>query len=171
MRPGVKKTLLKRAEGFENKYFEDYRLNGDLRHLFSTINRCKIVIVNPDQFNRKDVLGSCTGTEIQLSSHLLGEDLDLVLLHEMVHYYEMAASEPQNGTRYLIDYLNFHLRDKLAAKLPIQEIIEYELDSMAHSHTFFSILMSIDLDLKIKKPIGTIFNYGRDKAWKRFCGI
>jgi hypothetical protein len=171
VRPGISKTLLKKAASFENKYFKDYGLNGGLRHLFSTISRCKIVVVLPDEFQREGVVGRYKDAEILLSSRLVGEELDQVLLHEMIHYYEITANDPQNGTRYLIEYLSFYLRDKLAAKLPIQEIIEYELYSMAQAHTYFHVLMSIDLDLKLNKPPGTIFDYGRAKAWKRFCGI
>jgi len=171
VRPGISKTLLKKAVSFENKYFKDYGLNGGLRHLFSTISRCKIVVVPPDEFQREGVAGRYKDTEILLSSRLVGEELDQVLLHEMIHYYEVTASDPQNGTRYLIEYLSFYLRDKLAAQLPIKEIIEYEMYSMVPAHTYFLILMSIDLDLKLNLQPGTIFNYGRAKAWKRFCGV
>jgi len=110
--------------------------------------------------------GACDGKErlILIAKHL--KDRDLILLHEMIHGYEFML-EP---------YLCYHqfvlikLYEKLLLQIPnLNKIIAWDMhneNTVYHSPLF--LLKSLDLDIRLKQPIGTVYNYHRQYVFKKF---
>ena len=88
------------------------------------------------------------------------------ILHEMIHVYEELISE----YRYLHDIAYWNIYNVLKEKIPheIDELIteqantlyQVEYINMGGTHDILFYLKSIDLDIKMKYPIGTVYSYG-----------
>ncbi|MBY6838766.1 hypothetical protein [Clostridium botulinum] len=86
-----------------------------------------------------------------------------ILLHEMIHAYESMLLDYKIEHEYLI----VKLYQKLLPKIPnLIEIIEVDIDSDNREHTVFFLLKSLDIDLELKLPIGSIYGYGREELYK-----
>lgn len=87
------------------------------------------------------------------------------ILHEMIHIYEEFISE----YRYLHDVAFWNIYTALKEKIPQQiddliteqanTLYQIEYMNMGGTHDILFYLKSIDLDIKMSYPIGTIFNY------------
>ncbi|NFH90518.1 hypothetical protein FDA33_09970 [Clostridium botulinum] len=87
-----------------------------------------------------------------------------ILLHEMIHAYESMLSDYKIEHEYLI----VKLYQKLLSKIPnIIEIIEVDIDRDNREHTVFFLLKSLDIDLELRLPIGSIYGYGREELYKK----
>lgn len=90
---------------------------------------------------------------------------EITLLHEMVHAYDHELVRYQTWRDYLLIYLYNKISDKLGKKR-MHSILTLEshpgfCENMAHNLLF--VLKSLDLDLMLKKKLGTVFAYGRAK--------
>lgn len=88
------------------------------------------------------------------------------ILHEMIHAYDALLSPYP----WYKEWLMLRLYRDLSRKIP--EIDTY-LSRDAHPdividvlHGTLFALKSLDLDLRLKKPLGTIYDYGRDDLFK-----
>jgi len=115
-----------------------------------------------------EALGMCEEEEkmIKVAKGLNRSDLKLVLLHEIIHAYE-GLSKPQTYAIYrqlLVLYFHEKLRKKIESKA-LEEIIGIGLNFFIIEkgcHTPLFLLKSLDLDLRLNKPWGTVHSYERE---------
>lgn len=87
---------------------------------------------------------------------------DNTLIHEMIHVYEAMLNERLGQLMLII------LFDKLSKKIG-SKVWKYiyrdnHINSIVHSPLF--LIKSLDLDLRTKQPLGTIYSYDRTKFFK-----
>lgn len=94
-----------------------------------------------------------------------------VLLHELIHVYEYLY-ERNRGYKGYEQYLVLHLYKRLEKKIGknkfnslIDTGLNFELirDCL---HSLLFLFKSLELDLKLKKPFGTIYGYGREDYFR-----
>ena len=83
-----------------------------------------------------------------------GEDLDLTLLHELIHAFEFIMPDTHK------QYVTLRLFQKLEPLIPgLLDKIEADLHTQSSEHTLLFLLKSLDLDLRLNKPPGTIYSH------------
>jgi len=102
-------------------------------------------------------------------------ELKLTLLHELIHVYESLYNEffyLKIYEQWLCIYLYERLIKRLGAKV-IKELLDYDLNffivrdsSFSSFHSLLFLFKSLDLDLKLKKPLGSVYCYGREELFK-----
>lgn len=161
-------NLFVKALKFQKKYFQDIEdvvlmnVSADVRKFMSET----VVDFYEWQFNivdkNDDFTGECTGFWKVINivpSHINNR----ILLHEMIHVYESMLSDYKIEQEYLI----VKLYQKLLPKIPnLIEIIEVDINKDNREHTVFFLLKSLDIDLELKLPIGSIYGYGREELYK-----
>ncbi len=86
---------------------------------------------------------------------------DTALLHEMIHAYEETIS--RTSEYVYLQYLSLRLYSKLARKIRrLPSIIDRHYFYF-QDHSPFFFLKSLDLDLRLQKPLGTVLGYGTTK--------
>ena len=89
---------------------------------------------------------------------------DYILLHEMIHAYEYTLLDYKIEHEYLI----VKLYQKLLSKVPnLIKIIESDINKDNREHTVFFLLKSLDIDLILKLPLGSIYGYNREEIYKK----
>jgi hypothetical protein len=84
----------------------------------------------------------------------------IILLHDMIHAYEVML--PQHETYVLTVFLF----KKLSNKIPnLMKKICVDSHTAYRVHSVLFLLKSFDLDLRLKKPIGTVYGYGREEVF------
>lgn len=81
------------------------------------------------------------------------------LLHEMIHAYEFML--PEHYRQYLVIYLY----SKVAKKIGSRKLTRvFDSDSYIGfvKHNPLFLLKSLDLDIRFRRPLGTIYSYGRE---------
>ena len=102
--------------------------------------------------------------EISIKKGMSPKEKKITLLHEMIHAYE---SELQlSGYNHPRELVLLHLYKKLIKRLgekKTNEIIKIASQSIfwQASHSILFTLKTIDLDLRLKLPLGSIFAYGK----------
>ena len=135
-----------------NQYLQFYD-NGVRKIPDITIRDWRFLIDDDMEFE-----GICLDKEktIKLKSKFKNDEI--VLCHELIHAYESMLPE-----RYR-QFLTVFLFNRLQSNIP-SLIDKITLDShvalSSHSPLFF--LKSLDLDLRLNKPLGTFYAYDRDK--------
>ena len=85
------------------------------------------------------------------------------LLHEMIHAYESIL--PEHMRQYLVIHLYHELSGKIDARKLMRMIdLNSHIDLVVHSPLF--LLKSLLLDIRLRLPYGTIYNYGRTELFK-----
>ena len=99
---------------------------------------------------------------------------DSVLLHEMIHLYEMILN---NYPLFFHDMMLYSLYSDLKNKLPdLDELIKGHAHILTQEnitrnggiHDILFLLKSFDLDLRRGYPLGTVFGYGRADEYKEY---
>jgi len=171
--------LQRKAFEYEEKYFSDMTMrdfekvlsvelcdiNGKHKEVWGdisepgdlTIDGWRFIIVkNPKGYSGKCIPGSKT-----IKIGMGDEDKDAVLLHEMVHAYETMLSDI-----VYVPYLQFiliELYEKLSPRIKdLKQLIIKDLHVNNFVHSPLFMLKSIDLDLQLNKPLGTIYGYERN---------
>lgn len=168
MHTGIRKDFKRRARMLETEYFQSYGLNSSLKKIFSSIMHCTI------DFLPKDLMGVCSGrydpkerTIYILPALYIDRFYDL-LIHEMIHYYEVKANSFTDV--HMTEYLTMILYHKLKERIPkLTELINAEFSSLGSTHSYFFLLMSIDLDLRRERPLGSTFGYYREEPWRIYA--
>jgi len=111
--------------------------------------------------------GKCVGERkmIKIAEGLNKSKLKKALLHEMIHAYEGLYKKDKSYEVYrqfLLLYFYGKLKNKIGLEA-LNEIIENGLQFtlLKDLHTPLFLLKSLDLDLRLKKPWGTIHSYRR----------
>ena len=111
--------------------------------------------------------GKCVGERkmIKIAEGLNKSKLKKALLHEMIHAYEGLHKKDKSYEVYrqfLLLYFYGKLKNKIGLEA-LNEIIENGLQFtlLKDLHTPLFLLKSLDLDLRLKKPWGTIHSYRR----------
>lgn len=187
--PDEEKILTKMCE-FEDKYFADLTLkdlkkefirwinktNGRLDKDYDDLlgdkglslykNEWKIKLVKTKQSLLYGWGAACVCKDNLIKIEGFFKDNDSILLHEMIHAYEFMLTEYSNYQQFLV----LELYKKLLPKIPdLDRIIKWDIhikNSVYHSLLF--LLKSIDLDLQLMQPLGTIYGYGRYYDLKKF---
>jgi len=102
-------------------------------------------------------------------------ELKLTLLHELIHVYESLYEEllyTKIYEQWLCIYLYERLIKRLGAKV-INELLNIDLhfyilndSSFGSLHSLLFLFKSLDLDLKLRKPLGSVYSYGREELFK-----
>lgn len=99
---------------------------------------------------------------------------DKTILHEMIHLHEFVINDLP---LYYHDMVYWSLYKDLRNKIPkLDEIITGHTHLLTSSilyssgglHDVLFMLKSIDLDIRMKYPLGTVFAYGRDIELKNY---
>lgn len=106
----------------------------------------------------EDCCGQCVGTRktitIDPAQISVGEDLNLTLLHELIHAFEFTMPDTHK------QYVTLRLFQKLEPLIPgLLDKIETDLHAQSSEHTLLFLLKSLDLDLRLNKPLGTIYSH------------
>ena len=178
-------SLYVKLQKYEDKYFKDMTFQD--KRLQNKLMKVKIkmgekwvdcvevafyslldwVVVYADDQNKleENIDGKCLGEEKKIIIRKFG-DLKKernILLHEMIHAYESIL--PEARKQYLVLYLYKKLLKKIGRR-KLEKLLD--LGSHAHLmmvlHTPLFMLKSLDLDLRLKQPLGTI--YGRGDLFK-----
>lgn len=138
------------------KCIGDYCNPGDL-----SIDGWRFVIVK----NPKGYAGKCFPNTQEIRIAESHKRDDYVLLHEMIHAYESMLSD----IRYeqYKHFLIIELYEKLSPSIPdLKKLIIRDIHTLDHVHNPLFFLKSIDLDSRLKEPLGTIYGYGRKELFK-----
>ena len=162
-------NLFNKALQFQKKYFQDIEdiilmnVREDARKFMPTT----VVDFYEWTFNvvdkNDDFTGECVGFW-KVINVVPSRINNRILLHEMIHAYESMLDDYKIEHEYLI----VKLYQKLLSKIPkLIEIIELDIDKDNREHTVFFLLKSLDIDLELKLPLGSIYGYGRENLYKK----
>lgn len=162
-------NLFSKALKFQKKYFQDIEdivlmnVSADVRKLMPET----AVDFYEWQFNIVDKNDNFTGecTSFWKVINIVPSHInDRILLHEMIHAYESMLSDYKIEHEYLI----VKLYQKLLPKIPsLIKIIESDINIINREHTVLFLLKSLDIDLMLKLPLGSIYGYGREELYKK----
>jgi hypothetical protein len=145
----LKKDRPKRAEYWGDMFqvsIEDHRLR--IKAIEGIAGRCegKLITIHPDRIDSLEII-----------------------LHEMIHAYENMLSDDLKELLYVRLYAKLKANRKLKRQIPD---LNYSVLSPAHhsEHDFFAMsrsayhdtlffLKSLDLDLRLGLPVGTVYGY------------
>jgi hypothetical protein len=123
---------------------------------------------------KNGILGGYNPKELLICIDPDYAEKDDVLLHEMIHLYEDYL---QTLPFYYRDMLFWALYRDLHKKIEkLDEIIDshslllvqQDIDNRGGTHGILFLLKSLDLDIKMKSPLGTVFGYGMLKIFKDY---
>lgn len=107
--------------------------------------------------------GDCNGPEKIIRLTEKYKRNKITLLHEMIHAFEsMLAEECETYKQFLIVILYRRLRTKIP---DLAKLISIDCHREGLVHSVFFMLKSLDLDLRLKKRLGTVYSYGRRKMF------
>lgn len=181
--------LLNKIYEFEEKYFTDLTLkdyekdlagyrkklivkwetdNGDLlvnENMSFIDNKWKVKLMRSLVY-LEGYYGFCNVKERLIAIAEPLKDHDPTLLHEMIHGYE-SMLEPYVGYH---QFVLIKLYEKLLLQIPnLNKIIAWDMhneNTVYHSNLF--LLKSLDLDIRLKQPFGTVYGYYREYEFRRF---
>ncbi|NFO40811.1 hypothetical protein FDB42_12030 [Clostridium botulinum] len=162
-------SLFNKALQFQKKYFQDIEdvitmnVSEDERKFMPKTSvdfyEWKFNIVDKNN----DFTGECSGFW-KVINIVPSRINNRILLHEMIHAYESILLDYKIEHEYLI----VKLYQRLITKIPnLIEIIEVDIDRDNREHTVFFLLKSLDIDLELRLPIGSIYGYGREELYKK----
>lgn len=185
------KILVEKVLTFEEEYFTDMTLEEYKEELggyidedgdedvieivpegYLSVARWIIKVVpSIDPCEGGTVLAQCDIFEKTMSVSEKYKNDDITILHEMIHAYEQMLKEYNDSLR---EFLILKLYNKLLPLIPnLDEVITKDshvlvkegfLDSQKE-HTILFLLKSLELDLRLDKPLGTVYAYKRDKIF------
>jgi hypothetical protein len=171
--------LFSNAIGLQEKYFKDMTLEKYAKQLtkYQDVNTGQIIINGFDQtvnlnisswrFNivedSVDYGGCCNYLERVIKIPESNKNDKFTLLHEMIHAFEwMLSQECETYKQFLI----VELYKKLVLKIPnLNKLMLTDIHSIFHIHSVLFMLKSLDLDLRLKRPLGSIYAYGRSRLY------
>ncbi|NQT81059.1 MAG: hypothetical protein HQ555_11800 [Candidatus Aminicenantes bacterium] len=163
-----KKELIRR---FGRLQFEEengtWRTVYDDFPLWNQIPRLENWIIKIVNEKKMKAGGICVGERktIKIAEGLNRNELKQILLHEMIHAYEdlhIKGKGYEVYRQFFLLYFFGKLKNKIGLEA-LNEIIENGLQFilLEDLHTPLFLLKSLDLDLRLKKPWGTIHSYRR----------
>lgn len=94
-------------------------------------------------------------------------DDDSNLLHEMIHGYEFMLKPYLEYHQYIM----IKLYEKISLQIPnLDKIIKWDIhtDNLVY-HSPLLLLKSLELDIKLQQPFGTVYCYGRERYFRQFA--
>jgi len=122
-------------------------------------NNWRVILMNTFMYVQGNY-GFCDGKKrlIFIAEDLI--DCDSNLLHEMIHGYEFMLEPYQCYHQFVL----IKLYQKLSLQIPnLNKIIKWDMhpkNTVYHSPLF--LLKSLDLDIRLKQPFGTVYSYNRE---------
>jgi hypothetical protein len=180
--------LTKKASKFNDRYFRDFNLKKDsiLRDfldyetdydlpdpLRSISYNCKHYIIFDDDIACDDDIeetGAFSEEEDAININYKYKDDDAVLLHEMLHYHISRYEKLKKENIYLVtEVLLLRLYETLKVKIPDLEnkiVVHGHFKKQGHylqekEHNLLFFLKSLELDLQLSIPLGSVFGYTR----------
>lgn len=171
--------LHNKAYEFEEEYFSDMRLIdyedeisavkmkdgsewvdtyfGDIDRFGLTIDNCwRFKFVDEDEF------WGCTYYYEKLVEISNQANVDITLIHEMIHIYDSLLKSCG-----LNDFVLIRLYDELFPKIEkLREKINLDNHSLVKEHSVLFMLKSLKLDLEFGYKLGTIYSYGRTELYE-----
>lgn len=175
---------------FQSKYFEDLTLNkfeeseitkivyenGDIDYddipFINLPIVCTIRVLEQREVDKKDVF--CAqfkpkGKIIEFQKGQYEDQMDINMLHEMIHAYDYELRKWLEWRDYVQLYLYEKLRGKIG-KNNLWAFFNYESNRFYRvdsSHNLLFLLKSLDLDIRLKRELGTVFSYERTEWYKK----
>jgi hypothetical protein len=170
-------ALREKAVRFEDRYFADMTLRAFSKKLSKAeIGGCSVSdgfdfnitisewIIRHDDNLDEGVEGTCDLGEREILVRT-GPEEDICLMHEMIHAYEgMLAASCEHYRQFIIIELFRKLNKKIKG---LHNLIARDVNKYAMVHTPLFILKSLDLDLRMKRPLGTVYDYGRAETFRK----
>jgi hypothetical protein len=178
---GLYKDMLK----YEDMYFKDMTLNLKKIYmkLFSSKSKSGQIVFHDDLFislgnnwtikyvkrPKKFYGGRCSPNKktIYINRNLTKEETKIVVLHEMIHAYEFLLLEQKQYQDYVFLYL-YEMLSKKFGKKKLLRIISVDVHRLitVGQHSIMFLFKSLDLDLRFKRPLGTVHSYGREELFR-----
>jgi len=171
------KELADKAYKYEEEYFQDMLLNEDKGQSVcsaemedGTWQEVKEYISDYSHIldtwifkleEIEDCCGQCVGAKrtitIDPSQTSVGENFNLTLLHELIHAFEFMLPDMQK------QYVTLRLFQKLEPLIPsLLDKLNIDIHAESREHTLLFMLKSLDLDLRLNKPPGTIYSHNTE---------
>ena len=105
--------------------------------------------------------GRCDTHEMMIEIRPEDKDDDIVLLHEMIHAHEFILSE---ASELYKQHVLLSLYKRLSRKVPalIDAVTTDRRLAVDAGHTPLFMLKSFDIDLRLEKPLGTVYSRSRN---------
>lgn len=177
-RTPAEKALQRLAFSFEEKYFSDLRLRAPsikrrlLQYEVRTNAGTSIETEDADislhawafKLRRSSLwagLCACNSRTIYVKPDLPEKDHRATLLHEMIHAYEHELS-PAVREWLLLDF--YRKMQRRIGQRSLHRLMDISTHMTVHNsiHGLLFLMKSLDIDLRMKWPRGTVFGYGRD---------
>lgn len=153
-----------------NLFTTSYEVNGKEEQcvedeLYTGLKRWLIVYTGSKYKLEKGVYGLAGNGRIIIATGQDKTEEKHIILHEMIHAYEEMLPE------HLRQLLTIFLYDQLVAKINKKNLLKL-IYSNSHVnlavpfHGPLFMLKALDLDLRLKLPLGTVFAYGREEYFK-----
>lgn len=113
---------------------------------------------------RENVNGRCEQPIKQIRIKPGLKDEDLILMHEMIHAFEFLLKD---FSQEYLQYVTIQLYRKIRPKVRnVMSILTFDMHKYFKVHSPLFMLKSLDLDIELKKPLGTVYGYGRADIFK-----
>jgi len=170
------------ALNYEDKYFKDmtmeleaiknnymiYLKKGD-KFVKTNLGDPPFITIADWKIIEKDTLDcegkcDCKKLEILIKKGLSPKDKKTTILHEMIHAYEEELQLSQQGKPREIVFLYIH--NIIIKRLGIKntnKLLKQAQSSLfwVDDHSILFTMKSLELDLRLKLPFGSIFAYGK----------
>lgn len=140
------------------------RVYSDLPYI-SIVRKYSIRVTNPAK--GETAIGACDyeNKVIKLYRGRYERSKTIIILHEMVHAYDSELSKYPTWRDFVLIYL-YRKLSNLFGRKKINRIVflESHPDFFVNTgHNILFVLKCLELDLRLKKKLGTVFAYGRSK--------
>lgn len=174
-RSPTEKVLYEKVCSYQDRYFKDMTLQKYVREfvtfevetgystkpaLFDALSdalpgQWRFLIV-PDG---PDWSGYCYTLDWRIEMTESYRNNKIVILHEMIHAYEAILDDYQTLKEWLVARL---YRDLAPRIKDLDRYLSTNAHPYWHVHRTLFILKSLDLDLRLKRKLGSVYSYGRD---------
>jgi hypothetical protein len=171
-------NLVMRAYDYENLYFDDMRLikyKNEIGIVTDEENHETYTSLI-DDISESITIGNWIFNIVPNNNEFVGctykftkkieitkehKNNELTILHEMIHAYEMML-----GDESLNQYVVIKLYNELSSKISdLDEYIQIDSHVLIKEHSLLFMLKSLDLDLRLKLKLGSIYSYGREELY------
>jgi len=123
------------------------------------------VVKNPEGYG--GYAGICRPKSKVIKIAETAKNDDRVLLHEMIHAYEVMLSNLKYER--FKQFLIIELYEKLSPVIPdLKKLIMKDIHTLFNEHNNpLFMLKSLDLDLRLNKPLGSVYSYGRERLFEK----
>lgn len=170
---------------FEDKYFDDMTMKRFSKIIAAIetqrgklsprrddpllrLNLKNWIVKVVNEINPPLLIGKCIEDEstIQVKKGLSPSEEKYILLHEMIHVYEYIS--PWWCKEYVLLYLYTTLSSpKKIGERKLREMIDLHIyTDYFVGHGILFLLKSLDLDIRLKAPLGTVMGYERKELFE-----